>query len=98
MILSSLLCLLVEHERAILWLLASGGALRLLCYRGLPMLVIASRLRRQIILGLTAGFFRCYCVLPLLLGCLSRLTMLYRSARRLFRTRSRSATCVTRGE
>ena len=46
MMLSSLLCLLVEHERAILWLLASVGALRLLCYRGLPMLVIAGRLRR----------------------------------------------------
>ena len=86
MMLSSLLCLLVEHERAILWLLASGGALRLLCYRGLPMLVVARGLRWQIVLRLTSGLFRCYCVLPLLLGYLSRLTMLYRSARRLLRT------------
>lgn len=86
MMLSSLLCLLVEHERAILWLLASVGAFRLLCYRGLSILVIARGLRRQIVLGLTAGFFSCYCVFPLLLGRLSRLTMLYRSALSLLRT------------
>ena len=59
------------------------------------MLVIARGLRRQIVLGLTAGLFRCNCVFPLLLGRLSRLTMLYRSGRRLLRTRSRPTTGVT---
>ena len=59
------------------------------------MLVIARGLRRQIVLGLTAGLFRGYCVLPLLLGRLSRLTVLYCSTKRLLRAGCRPATGIT---